>query len=585
MKMWRDFTGSIEASLINDLQSVASKVSQLAQYETFTGNPNFIGTQLQRYTNVTKADVWRVYEKYLKGKAAVILSVATKDDPENIAAPANYAVNKDAYRVPDYGYAGLKYEKPKDSFDRAKMPPSGSNPTVKVPPFWRAELPGGIAAIGSESRELPLVAMTLSIPGGHLLQADAPEKAGLARIFGAMMNEDTRDRSAEAFQTELQKLGSSISVNAGLDEINLSVESLKKNLDKTLALVEERLLRPKFTPAAFNRIKRQMLQAFKLRKSQPAIIASEIFDQVNYGADHIFGINSSGREETVQALTLKDVQEYYDRYITRRGARLSVVGDVRKEEILSKLSFLQKLPDLEVKLPSPPAAPKIEKTKIYFVDVPNAAQTQFRVGYVTGLKYDATGEFYRATLANYPLGGMFSSRLNLNLREDKGWTYGARSGFSGDKYTGTFIFSSGIRSDATAGALREVLNELGAYAKTGPAADELAFTRSAVGQQDALNYETLLQKAGFIMRILEYNLPADFVERQNRILAEIKSDQLKQLAAKWFKTNNVNILLVGDKAKVLPSLRDTGFEIVELDLDGKPLASSASASASGGGRR
>lgn len=166
---------------------------------------------------------------------------------------------------------------------------------------------------------------------------------------------------------------------------------------------------------------------------------------------------------------------------------------------------------------------------------------------------------------------MFSSRLNLNLREDKAWTYGARSGFSGDKYTGTFAFSSGIRSDATAQALSEVLKELGNYAKAGPTAEELEFTRSAIGQADALRYETPLQKAGFIGRILEYNLSPDYVDQQNKILAKIDQQEIQALAARWVQTNAVNIVLVGDKAKIRPTLQQSGFEIVELDLNGRKV--------------
>lgn len=566
------FTGSIEASLINGLQAVSDKVSQLAQFQTFTGNPNFIGTQLDRYTHVTKADVERVYEKYLKGKPAVILSVATKAAPTNIVAEENFTISKANYHPPDYGYAGLKYQKPTDNFDRSKMPGSGSNPVIKVPPFWREDLPSGVQAIGSESRELPVVALTFSMPGGHLTQGSDLSKAGLPQMFGRMMNEDTLDRTAEEFQTALQRLGSSVYIGSGLDEINVSVQSLKKNLDRTLALVEERLLRPKFTTAAFERIKKQTLEGFKLRKSQPAAVASEVFDKVNYGSGNILGVSDVGTEETVRNLTLKDVEDYYARFLTRRGSRLSVVGDVPQKEIVGKLGFLAKLPDREVKLPDPPSAPRVDKTRIYLVDVPKAAQTEFRVGYVTGLKYDATGDYYRAGLANYALGGMFSSRLNLNLREDKAWTYGARSGFSGDKYTGTFSFSSGIRSDATAQALGEVLKELGQYGRGGPTTEELEFTRSAVGQRDALAYETPLQKARFIMRMLEYKLDPDYVDQQNKILARIDRKGIEPLAAKWFQTNAVNIVLVGDKAKIEPTLKKTGFEIIELDSNGDKLS-------------
>lgn len=151
------------------------------------------------------------------------------------------------------------------------------------------------------------------------------------------------------------------------------------------------------------------------------------------------------------------------------------------------------------------------------VDVPKAAQTEFRVGYPTGLTYDATGEYYRSRLLNYALGGDFNSRLNLNLREDKGWTYGARSAMNADKYAGTFEFSSGIKAGATDSALSEVVRELNELATNGVTEEEITFMKSSLGQRDALTYETGFQKASFIGRILEYNLPPDYVDQQNRI--------------------------------------------------------------------
>ena len=569
------FRGSREAQLINRLQSVNSKVSQLAQFQTFTGNPNYTGTQLARYGRVTKGDVMRVYEKYLKGKAAVILSVVTKAAPTDVVAQENFKVDSSGYQAPDYGYAGLRYVKAKDTFDRSKIPGSGPNPVVKVPPFWRETLADGVRAIGVVSRELPIVTLTITLPGGHVLEAENPAKAGLAEMFGRMMNEDTEDRTAEEFQSALDSLGSSIRVGSGFDTVSISVQSLTKNLDRTLSLVEERLFRPKFTDAAFQRLQRQALEGFKLSRSQPSAVASRVFARLNHGANSIRAIPENGTEETVRNLTLEDIKGYYVHNITRRDARVAVVGDVARDEIVSKLGFLAKLPDRKVKIPSVPAAPKVARPRVYYVDVPRAAQTEFRVGYVTGLKYDTTGDHYRAKLANFPLGGMFSSRLNLNLREDKAWTYGARSGFLGDKYTGTFSFSSGIRADATVDALGEVLKELGSYGASGPTAEEVTFTRNAIGQEDALNYEALYQKAGFILTMLEYDLPADYVERQNRILAEIKQPELAAVAGKWIQTNAINILLVGDKSKFVPGLQKAGFELVELNSEGEPVGGGA----------
>ena len=184
------------------------------------------------------------------------------------------------------------------------------------------------------------------------------------------------------------------------------------------------------------------------------------------------------------------------------------------------------------------------------------------------MQYYFTGEYYKSDLMNYVLGANFNSRINLNLREDKGWTYGARSNFSGDKYGVQYTFSSGIRADATDSALTEVMKEINQYASTGITADEMTFMKSALGQRDALLYETPGQKSGFINRILEYNLPGDYVDTQNQILKDISKTEIDALAKKWLQTDAVNILLVGDKAKILPGLQKFGYEIIELDADG-----------------
>jgi zinc protease len=565
------FRGGFESQYINRLQSVSGKVSQLAAYQTYTGNPNMIGQELARYTNVKKEDVLRVYNQYLKGKPAVVLSVVTKEQPENIAGAENYKINSDKYKAPDYGYKGLNYNKASDSFDRNQMPVSGINPVVKVPEFWKKNLDSGIKAIGTRTTELPIVTLTLTIPGGHLLQARDTSKIGLAKMFAAMMNEDTQNYSAEQMQAELQKLGSSMSVYSGFDGITLRLQSLTRNLDKSLRLFEEQLLRPKFTEEAFSRIQKQSVEGFKQRKSQPASIADEVFPLINYGTT-IFGSSQNGTEYTVKNLSLKNVEDYYNNYMTSRNAKLVVVGDVTENDILGKLGFLNKLPNKEVKLPATPAFPKADKTKVYVIDIPKAAQTEFRVGGIKDMKYDATGEYYRATLANYPLGGNFNSRINLNLREDKGWTYGARSGFSADKYTGYFAFSSGIRGDVTDKALTEVMNEMTNYATQGITQEEIAFMQSSLGQRDALMYETGIQKAGFLDRILEYNLPANFVDEQNKILANISKADIDKSVRKWMNPETMNILLVGDKNKIMPGLVKLGYDIIELDVNGNTLA-------------
>jgi zinc protease len=385
------------------------------------------------------------------------------------------------------------------------------------------------------------------------------------------MNDRTKKYSSEEISSELEKLGSSIGVSSSDDGIVFTVSSLKKNLDKTLELLEERMLNPNFDEDAFKRIKRQLLERMKNSRTQATSVASVVYAKLNYGSGNILAIPDEGTQETVNNIQFTDIQKYYDSYLTSEDGRVVIVGDIKESELTSKLSFLSKLPKRSFTLPIPPTAPAIEKTRIYIVDIPNAAQTEFRVGNITGLKYDALGDYYKAYLSNYALGGAFNSRINLNLREDKGWTYGARSNFSGNKYTGIFTFSSGIRADATDSALYEVINELKQYAANGIKPEEISFMKNSIGQADARSYETGIQKATFVGRIQQYNLPADYVKRQTAILNSITKKEIDALTKKYIDINKMNIVLVGDKNLVVPGLKRLGYEIIELDADGKEV--------------
>ncbi|OSZ78724.1 peptidase M16 [Chitinophagaceae bacterium IBVUCB1] len=567
------FRNSAEASTINGLENVSRKVSQLAAYYTFTGDANYVGKELKRYTSVTKEDVMRVYNQYIKGKNSLVVSVLTKGQETNKAAADNYEAKTDPnYKSPDYGYAGLKYNKAKDNFDRSKMPANGPSPVVKAPDYWEEKLSANMKVIGAKSDEIPVVSLLMHFDGGRMLEMKNPDKAGLTAMFAAMMNEDTKNYTAEAFSVALDKLGSSIDVNADFDGISVSVRSLKKNLDKTLALLEERLLNPKFTEDAFNTNKKRTIEGIKNAMVRPNYIASVVYDKILYGDNHVLGWASEGNEATLNNIKLSDMQEYYDAYMSRNGAEVIVVGDINKDEVLSKISFINKMKDTEIPMVQLPAAPVTEKTKIYFVDVPKAAQTEFRIGVVTGLHYDAFDTYYKSTIMNYPLGGAFNSRLNLDLREERGWTYGARSSFSGDKYTGTYTFSAGIRANATDSALMDIVKIWNDYRKSGMTQEELNFTKNALVQSEARKYETALQKASFLSRIIEYSLPADYTKRQNDILTGMTVEQLAKFQRSTLPSmDKVNIVLVGDKAKVWDGINKLGYEVIELNKEGNPI--------------
>ncbi len=565
----REFQAGMESTLINALQSVSGKVSQLAAFQTFTGNPNKIAELVQMYTSVTKEDVLRVYHQYIKGKYAVFVSVLPKGQDQVIASANNYTIDTAGYQPPDYGYKGLSYIKSADEFDRSKMPGNGPDPVVKVPAFWKKNLSNGVRMIGTENNEIPVVTLSISFPGGHLMQAKDTARTGLASIFSSMMNEDTKNYSAEQFTRELRLLGGSINVSSSTDEISISMQCLKKNLLPSLKLLEERILNPRFTQETFSRIQRQRLEGFKQTLSDPAAVASTVFARLNYGSEHILGRSESGTEQTIRNLSVQDVENYYKKILNSQGVRVVVAGDVKKAEMEKGLTFLNKLPNRKSDLPQVDGKGKTpNQTIIYLVDIPKAAQTQFRVGYVTGIPFDAIGTHYRSRLLNYPLGGDFNSRLNLNLREDKGWTYGARSSFNSDAISGRFEFSAGIKADATDSALSEVMYEITRYRNSGITEAELLFMKKSLGQRDALQYETNMQKAGFIGRMLQYNLPADYTEKQNKIVAGLTKHEVDDLAKRLLNPEKMNILLVGDKEKIYETVKKLGYPVVELDVQG-----------------
>ncbi len=565
------FKNSAESQSINGLASVSGKVSRLAAYSVLNGNANLIGKELEEVRSVTKEDVVRVYNQYLKGKGAVVLSVLTKNGNDVAAGTDNYKIDSGNYKKPDYGYAGLNYVKAKDNFDRKKMPASGSDPLIKVPPFWTKTLEGGIRAIGTENTEIPVVTLRIALKGGRMMDALNLDKAGVASMFSNMMSEGTQNYTAEQFSLALSKLGSSISVSTDDDATVFSVQSLKKNLPATLKLLEERMLRPKFEETDFARNKNQLLEAIRNSKSQPAVVASQVYDKINYGTG-LYALPVSGTAETVKNITLDDIKNYYSKNISSNGSRIVVVGDIKENEILPQLGFLKKLPNKPVELPVVKAkGTAAQKGKIYLIDVPKAAQTEFRVGYVTDLPYDATGDYYKTYLANYPLGTGFNSRINLNLREDKGWTYGARSTMDANRYTGTFTFSSGIRADASDSAMAEVIKEMKNYYEKGVQPEEIEFMRSSIGQGDARNYETGFQKAAFLGRILEYNLPADFIKKQAEIRKSITKEQIDAYTKKYLDAGKMNIVLAGDKKLIMPGLQKLGYEIVEVDAEGNTV--------------
>ncbi len=565
----KKYLASFETQTVNSLSSVQGKGSILAAYQTYANNPNYITKEIERYNKVTKEDVMRVYEKYIKGKNAVVLSVYPKGKANVIAKADNYTPpvrNINAAEASEY--KNLVYNKAKDTFNRKSKPTPGANPIVKAPAFWTQNFDNGLKIIGAKSDEVPSVTIQLYVEAGH--RYEQINKAGISLLLTSILNESTTKHSAEEIAEKLERLGSSVNINNNGQDIVVSISSLTKNIDSTLAITNEILFHPKFDTEEFDRIKKQKIESINNQVTQATTIANNVFAKLMYGNNHIMSIPTLGTKETVAAITLDDVRNYYADYFSPSISSVVVVGDIAQDAIISKLSFLKQWTGNKVMKGMEPTLPIIDKTKIYFVNKDKAPQSEIRIGYMA-MPYDATGEYYRSGIMNFPLGGAFNSRINMNLREVHGFTYGARSGFSGNQFVGPFSTSAGVRGNATDSSVIEFMKEIKNYADNGISAEELNFTKNSIGQSEALKYETATQKAGFIKRILDFNLDKNYTEKQNEILKAITKTEIDALAKKQLPYTKMIILVVGDKAKTFDNLSKLGYEVIELDTDGNAI--------------
>jgi zinc protease len=559
---------NMEANLIRVMESIQGKSSTLTQWAMLLGNrPYNLKDELERYRKVTKQDVINVFNKYIKTRNACYVHVVRRDPSLKDSSFSQNPYPGITDPSVEREYTGLTYVPiTNEKFDRSKRPVPGPTKPAIVPDFWDTKMANGIKILGTKTTEVPAIDLIISIKGGHQMQAYNPKKIGLANLTAQMMNEGTKTMTPEAISLALDKLGASIRVTSGRDATTIFVSSLAKNIDGTLKLLEDILYNPRFDKEDFSRIKNQAIENFYTEEKNASLTATKAFNKLIYGEDHIFGASSSGTNKTLKNIDLDDVKEFYNKYYSAGLTTITVVGNTTKEEILPKLSFLNKWEDKKVGLPKLSFDHKPQKG-IYVIDKVAAPQSQIRMGNMED-KYDHDGEHFKKQVANFPVGGSFNSRINLNLREDKGWTYGARTGIFGDEHPGIFVFSAGIKTRATDSALREVIKEFEKYQKDGVTAEELEYTKKAIRQGDVLNYQTSFQKAAFLNRIERFNLPKDFVAEQTKVLNGLTEAEIDAIAKKLVDMDKMIIVVVGDEELIEDGLKDLGWgKLKSVDPD------------------
>ncbi len=559
-----------ETGFYNRISSILGKSFQLARYNEYAGSPDFLEQDFQRALAVTSDDVWRVYEQYIKSKPFVLTSFVPKGQTDLVASGCDrFPVQEEVITAAgaEVGTTMTDAEPVADlpsSFDRAVEPPKGPSPTVTLPDVWTHTYANGLRLYGIEHHELPLVNYGLTIRGGH--QLDDLDKVGVANLMTDIMMEGTATKTPLELEEAIDGLGANISMFTTNESIVIRANGLKSRADDITALFQEILLEPRWDETEFDRIKDETIETINRRKVNPGAVASMTYNRLVYGDDHPLGHPTIGSAASVDAITIDDVKAFYEANYSPSVSHITIAGDITEAEAIALFRPLEESwPAGDVAMPEYADPAPQPRPRLYFVDIPGAKQSQIYVGHV-GLPRTHE-DYHAATVMNHRLGGSFNSVVNLILREEKGYTYGARSRFGGGHMPGTFTASSSVRSNATYESVEIFRDEIAKY-RQGISEDDLTFTKNALVQSNARRFETLPALLGMLDEIAMYGRPFDYIREQENVTREMTLEQHRQLAQQYIDPERMIYLVVGDAATQLRPLARLGLgtpEVLEVE--------------------
>lgn len=553
-----------ETSFYGNFSSILIKAFVLGQYQMYKNDPEFYAADFENTQAVSMEDIRRVYEKYIKGKNYISTSFVPKGEVALIAENAVNAgiVEEDVTKAAEVKAETVSEEpvvKTPTKTDRSKQPPFGTDPEVTIPAVWTGKLANGIRISGITHEELPLLQYSVIIEGGHLL--DDTSKAGLANLTAAVMNEGTKNKTPEELEDAIRLLGASISFSAGNENITIRVSTLARNFEKTIALVEEMLFEPRWDEEQFNLAKSRIINNIRRNQANPGYLASTTLNKLIFGKNSILATELSGTVESVTALTIDDLKAFYEKNFSPAVTQVIVAGDIDLARVEQGLAGINtKWQPKEVVIPQSKISEPPAKSLIYFVDVPGAKQSVIYIGCPSIQR--SNPDYYPAYVTNYKLGGSFNGVFNLILREEKGFTYGARSGFSGAKNYGTFTASSMVRTNSTLESVTIFKTEMEKYRKSIPQ-EYIDFTKSALLKGNALNFETLGDLLVMLNTMAMYGLPADYIKQEEAFVKNLTVEKQLDLANKYIDPERMYYVVVGDAKTQLKELEKAGL--------GKPL--------------
>jgi zinc protease len=459
----------------------------------------------------------------------------------------------------------------KAALDRTKVPEPSKTPELKVPTWTKTTLANGAELVVSQKRDLPLVSVNIRLHGGSY-QFEDPAKLGVASFAAAMLSEGTTTRTGDQLSDAQQLLGTRINAFVGGEGGSLGFTALSDKLDAALDLAADMLLNPSFPSDALERLRAQRLVALTQAKDQPAAIANNVFSKVVYGDQHPYGRVVT--EQTVKSITRDDVVAFHREYFKPGRATITVVGDVDPARV--KASFERAFANWQSGGERPkfayPETPAPRPRTIYLVDKQKAAQSIVAIGVPGPAR--STDDYYAISVMNNILGELFQSRLNHLIREVKGYSYGVSSSFGFGKGPGRFRAGGAIITAKTDSALIDFMNELRGVQGGKPfTEDEIKQGKESLIQGLPAMFASVNAVAGAIGSIYTEDLPESYYQEYASKINAVTSDDLVRVAKKYIDLNNINIVIVGDRAVIEEPLRRTTIApVVLLDIEGKPVS-------------
>jgi zinc protease len=553
---------TIETHLLARMERVGTLADLINNYNQMAGDPNFVGKDLARYQAVTPESVRNAVATWLRKQARVVV-LATP-------GPKVLAPEVPTPPMPSAAAKGEREALNADEPWRNKQPRPGQAQPLQLPAGKRFTLANGLTLVHLAKPGLPLVSAELVVRAGQ--SANPPAQPGLSSFSAAMLLEGTRSRSSQQLANQVANLGATLTSGAGRDEAHIDLSSLKANFADGLALLADVALNPVFAPAEVERQKGARLAALAQQREQPEAVAALEGNRAVFGEGHPLALNSLGDEAAIQATDSAALQQFWRAHYRPDQAALVVVGDIDEASLrqLAERLFASWQRPAAGPAAAAPLAAHPSTARVVFIDKPGASQTALAV--VSAAPRASAPDAAAMDVMNAALGGLFTSRINMQLREVKGYSYGMFSRFVLGRDSGQFIVRGSVRTDVTGPALTELFKQIDGMRARAMAADELRRARNSELLTLPGSFETNLGVVHTYAGVWASGLPADYITRLPARLAAVSAASAHRAAQAHVDPERLIAVAVGDKAQVLPQLQAWGRQPLELrDASGAPL--------------